>query len=1007
MSSDDILETEPAPTETDVQSSGGLSRRSHISIILVALGVVAIVALLNWPYQFTIVDPVPTGNVQGTPDFKPVRKDLPVMAGWPYRYWIHYAATDSGAPDVSRFSALALTYNLLLAAVVAIGTMLYAIRRELKVTSHRARITIADLMVLTLLLAAPFGWWQQASRRSDREHELAAALVREGGQHEMSTWIPEVFESWYPKSLTSKLRRLHHVRIEYPSNELMEQLVGLRELTLLRVGGGEYDLALLQQLAANPHLVDLRIAGRVIDAPTIHAIASHRRLHTLNLMRTNVTAEALEALGQLPNLERVSLVHSDVVLSELGAPGWSKSVEALRFGHPDPGEEASLKIAGWPKLDSVAIYEYESQLNSTAMQVELSDLPSLKSVQLDVFQKFDLTLHDVPKLKTIKPLALSWQSRLPRGGSAPGEIWCGRLDIDGAESLERLSFFSLGLKHLRIRRAPNLDWLGIAAFFKTQSSATYASELTVEAATALISGLGESEGPPTVDLDYVPLAGVDLAPLANNQQITKLLLSQSGTTLEQWKALEQMKGLVRFDVKDCEIDGDGVQWVLDTFPNLEHFAFSAGPNWDSDSFHEGASVLEFVDRPELKTIDLGNSSTEFLSTVRVVNSPNLHLDLALGYLEKLEISNAPSLTGLRISGPVPPDATLSGVRDLRFLAVGGPTVGDDFIAGANDCESLQTLTLAYPAVTAAGLKQLTNLQGIISLNLPGSAVNDEVIAAWPEMPMLAELDLRDTAITGASLKRLLSASDVTRVLLDQTKVDKTDLSMLGNHVRLAELSLAGVGIDAKTLDQIFANGSLRRLNLSGTTLTPEVVDVITSHAGQLNFLVLRECEIDEKKLHAIATRNRNLRFDLSGSNISTQLMTSLLAARRVVDQREWEQQIAMQNMFDEYGQRQEVDPAQLDIHFFAELAQQPAQPATVLPSGTFLRPSSVPLGVRMGRWLGNAILPPESDEESDASDPTLQTPDDNGADNAKVDDAIEVELEFESVTSEEADDAND
>ncbi len=954
--------TPPTTSEKELGDSSrqGISRRSRWSIVLMAIGLIAIVATLNWPFQFASVAGVPIGELKSSADYERIQLSMPVMAGWPYRYLIRFAESDSGAPGTVRFSPWALAYNLAISGLVLLCVMFYLIRRDLKNASRASRVSIADLLVLTLVLAAPFGWWQQAGRRLEVENSLATELRDAGGVYMMSAWIPAVLEPYYPASLTAKLRRLHEVRIEYPSKELMSRLVDLRELTMLRVGGGDYDLALVGRLVANPHLADLRLAGRVIDAPTMQSIAAHKRLHTLNLMRTNVSFEALQTLDQLPDLQRLCLIHSDVVLSELGTPGWSRTIRQLSIAHPDPGDEASVRIEGWPKLEELAINELESQLNTTSMSVELVDLPELKHVYLDVFQKFDLTFRDLPKLESITPLDFEWRSRLARGGSAPGTVWCGRIDMDGVPALKAMNFFSLGLKYFRIRNAPKLEALGVAAFFKTQSGSTYAPELTSEAATALISGLGEGNGPATIDLDAVPLANVDLAPLAKNKGITQLLMSQSNSTLKQWKSLEPMKWLVRLDIKDCPIDGDGIQWILDAFPNLEHFAFTPGPKWTGDNYREGTSVLEFVDRPNLRTLDLGDSSTELFSTVRVINSPNLTAALALGYVQTLEISGAPSLTGLRVSGPVPADARIEGVRDLQFCAVGGPTVNDEFIAPLQNCNSLITLTLAYPAVTADGLKRLTNIASVQSLSLPGAPVDDTVVAQWPELTKLTQLDLRDTSITGASLKRLMASRTATRVLLDRTKVSKSELSIIAEQPSLNELSLAGVGIDAKSLSSILANCSLQRLNLSNSDVTPEILDVIASGARKLTYLVLRDCELDDKKLRTIATQNSSLRFDLTGSNVSTQLMTALLAAHRIVDMDEWDQQVAMQAMISSMNQgadAETVDPAQIDIRYFAQLAQQsdPAGvPTQIGPLIGGAPPAS--FGTRLGQWFGRALL---------------------------------------------------
>jgi hypothetical protein len=158
-----------------------------------------------------------------------------------------------------------------------------------------------------------------------------------------------------------------------------------------------------------------------------------------------------------------------------------------------------------------------------------------------------------------------------------------------------------------------------------------------------------------------------------------------------------MKWLTRLDVKDCPIDDAAVTWVLDSFPNLEHFAFTPSPGWNSAGVAGSVSRLEIVDNPNLKWLDMGDDPTSFIEQLRIVNAPDLALSLNISYANQLEIAGAPSLTGLAVNHPLPPGAELEGFRDLKFFAVGGPSVSDGSIRALADCESLSLITLAYPA----------------------------------------------------------------------------------------------------------------------------------------------------------------------------------------------------------------------------------------------------------------------------------------------------------------------
>ncbi len=540
------------------RSTGDVSaKRRRTGGLAASIFVLAIGASVNWPYQYIEVNRGAIGDVNSEVDFPARRNELPVMAGWPYRYMVSYSRPAAADASVLQWSTTALLYNVLLLIGAMFAVVLYAYHKSrLAVGAGRAanrRITIADLLLLTVLLAIPFALWQRLQSRSDSELALTAQISRVGGRSSMAAWAPRIVANHLPTTLANRLRRVRAVRVEHPSTKLVEQLVGQHEIAVLRIGGGDYDLRLLERLAGNPHLHDLRISGRAIDGRAVQWIGSNRQLDTLNLMRTNVSAEALASLDSLPRLQRLSLVHSDVRLSELGNPPWSATLREIALPHPGPGDTARVEIKGWPHLAKLSINDMESQTNGAAMKVTLADLPALTTLELDLFQKFDLTLRNLPLLKEVTTLDYAWMSRIPRGGVAPGQLWLSRLDAEGLPELENLRLFGVDLEYFRVQQSPKFKFVGLGAFYKTISASTYARKLSPQAASSAIEGIGNSDGPTLVDLDAVPLKGVDLAPLAENRRLEGIMLSQSGTSLEQWKGLAPMKWLKRLDLKGCSI----------------------------------------------------------------------------------------------------------------------------------------------------------------------------------------------------------------------------------------------------------------------------------------------------------------------------------------------------------------------------------------------------------------------------------------------------------------------
>lgn len=998
----DRVPIEPSPDsvsepESDSERHSDRRRSDKSSSVVVVVAFVLIAMAINWPYQYVSVGS--SGTVTSVVDFKAASHPLPKMGGWPYRYLVSYPD-----PQTSRFSALALLYDVALVIVAATLFLFYLSRRNRRFASGKTkgRLSIADLLLMTVLLALPFGWWQQLDARQETETALINEIKKRGGRVRTASWLPGIAGVFLPERVVTMLARIRGVRIEFPEAELVERLADHHELRVLRLGGGDYDLRLLDRLVANPHLHDLRLSGRVIDGEAIEWIATNGQVETLNLMRTNVSVAALQRLDALTGIRRLNLIHSDVVLSELGKPAWSNSIVELVLPHPDPGDEASLTLEGWPKLKKLTINELESQTNAVPMKVRLENLPSLEVLELDVFQKFDLTLRTLPKLASIQELDYEWRTRIPRGGVAPGQVWLSRFDAAGLPEFEKLMFFGVDLEHFLVRETPKFDHMGVGAFFRTVSANTYARKLTGETASAMIEGIGKSDGPRLLDLDAVPLAGVDLSPLTQNKRLDQIMLSQSETKLSQWKGLAPMTWLQRLDVKACPIDDKGIAWVLDSFPELEHFAFTATYEEEFGMQLGGGVSLELVDRPHLKTLDLGEFDSQFWNDVRIVNSPKVELDLRLGYIERLEVVDSPAIGGLSVAGPLPPDAKIRGVSGLEFFAVGGRGVDDNLLQAIVPCKRLRALTLAYPRVTAEGLKQLQSIQSLVSLSLPGAVVDDTVVAAWPVLDKLEYLDLRKTDVTGAGLKRLLQGGKVRHLMISDTKVAKEDLTALKDLDGLSSLMIGGIGVDVETLDSILQQGSLLRLDLSDSDVTAEMFDSILANAEKMQHLLLRNCEVDEKKLTMIAQRYPKLRYDLSGSTVSAALLGNLISSRRIVEADEWDRYVAMQAMMSSMqAGRNPTEPQRpsiIDVDFFADLPEGMGQsnPLIFSPSQP-----SVPWGVQIGRWLGGALRsgPKQDESEQDESEPEgadpsideIELPQESAADS--VDDSVDESAE--------------
>ena len=135
------------------------------------------------------------------------------------------------------------------------------------------------------------------------------------------------------------------------------------------------------------------------------------------------------------------------------------------------------------------------------------------------------------------------------------------------------------------------------------------------------------------------------------------------------------------------------------------------------------------------------------------------------------------------------------------------------------------------------------------------------------------------------------------VRLDRTGVTSADLSLLADKTDLEHLTLAGIGIEPDTLSEALSNG-LNRLDLSDTKLVPGIYKVLQSSGNSLSQLVLKDCEFDSSAIQQIASQNRSIVWDLTGSNATTRLQSMLLSAGRYLDEQEFEQNEMINRMND-------------------------------------------------------------------------------------------------------------
>jgi len=311
------------------------------------------------------------------------------------------------------------------------------------------------------------------------------------------------------------------------------------------------------------------------------------------------------------------------------------------------------------------------------------------------------------------------------------------------------------------------------------------------------------------------------------------------------------------------------------------------------------------------------------SIVRVQRSPQLNSELVLGdKLKELSITEARSLQGLSIDGPLPADAILEGFRDLRYCALGGANIDDRMCAALWHCPKLDHLILAHTSLSRRSLLQIGELRDLSTLIIPGADIDDSVTAGWRDLRQLSEVDLSYTKISRETFQFLMSLKNLQRLAINHVNIDRRDLGPLAEITQLIELEVAGVGLDDDLLEALLRRGMLDRLELSDCELSGRAVAILASPvARSLVYLGLRECGLTEDEVQRILDGHSHLVVDVAGHSLSDDFIDRLQREDRLVrrqDRVSFLRHVSRFNQNGLGGEEAVVDtiPGRIDVHRF-------------------------------------------------------------------------------------------
>lgn len=873
-----------------------LFSRANLSFVLViCLGVTA-----NLAYEYKNYSQANPDTIEGsaTPqrsiDMLAVSVTAPTLtiAGFPGRFYL--SSDVPGTPPVKTLTILAASLNIVFWSILAGGALFYERMMQHRAAkepsaSTRRRIGLTDLLLAISMAAIVFSYWSYLERVTAKHKDFANTIKSAGGTVKYTVLLPKFYGEHLPEWFRTRYARVSSMRIENPNAKLVEQIVEQSSLQELRMSGGDYPEQLVDRLSRNPLLWHLRLAGRKLTPQNVASLGSlSQQLIILNLMRTNITATGIQALGEMPRLAELTLTHTDIRLQDLGRPAWSKHVKYLGLPHPTAGQSDSLALEGWPTLEILEISEWDTRKNDATLSVSLRNLPMLHDVQLDPLQKFDLQLHNLPALQTVRERWLQPMSRVARKEDIPGAVWLGSLELSDLPAFKAVTVWGSELQGLSIKNAPGLELtltdlhyeqdvadLHNAIFdFDDGRIKTPIANSNLSVKQGWIEALAKCTGPGRVNFSGLDLRGVDLSPLKQNAGMESLDLSETQMSGEL-RGLAGNSAIRKLQLRGLPMDGRQIAWLVEELPALTHL------ECDRHRFDD----LRLEDNSRLHQMfaatDTLLSNTQVL---RLKNLPNLKetVDLPATPITHCNVRNAPALVGFSFRSPLPESSQLSGFRDLKYFAGGGLIVDDRLVSELAACRQLKHLSLAYASASAESLKTLGELPQLETLSLTGCKVDDAVLMGLAQNSKLKALVLDNTSITPQSLAKFQNMKSLRRLSFNYTQAATGDLTGLSALENLEELGIAGGRLTPALAFALSKLKLLESVDLSGGKMTPKGIGQLRkTRPPSLRLLVLRN--IEAPKLSILGLIPVATQLDITDSYFEPNSMDQIVASNRSID----------------------------------------------------------------------------------------------------------------------------
>ncbi|HBJ36276.1 MAG TPA: hypothetical protein DDZ51_16300 [Planctomycetaceae bacterium] len=859
----------------------------------------------NLPWRYSEVAPEASGEVsENNPalQLRSVAEEGLIRCGWPFQY-AEISSLPSGSDFATQRDFWSLRSLLLNVAVALVATLIVA------ALAYLWRYFAIGAIVLVGLLLASF-----LHQNSRRDHQFVQRLQSKGVVYR-SAYLPTRVARVMPLRLQSEFSRIRGVILFDPSDESVSLATSIQTLQSIAIRGNLPAAQFFAGVDQQPRLKQLIFVDAVLEPAHVEMIGKQSGMQDLALVSCKGLRGSLNNIQDLPNLHRVDLSSSEIDVDALVDSHWSRNVQELIVSPQLTGSN-QLCLEDWRMLQSFTLRVNRRGVAGGVMKLSLDRMPNLSSLSLISTQKLDLSIANTPRLKEIRIDDMNEHFVGVFIENAPTSLWLERLRLNNVASLGRLTCYGMDLQGVEIQDSPNLIELSIDSVLYARQRFQKHPFDQQQIISQLINDLGKCDGPPIIDLATLPLAEIDLRPLIKNDRIRELRLSATGVSGEQLEPVLALPRLDSLDLRRCPISNEQAEMILSRRPLLRELLV------DATSYQR----LNVVDRDRL--VQFTTTPMPLASIVRIQRSPHLSSELVLGdKLKELSITDARSLQGLSVNGPLPAGATLEGFRDLRFCAMGGANVDDRLCSALWQCPKLGHLILAHTNVSRRSLSQVGEMKELATLIIPGADVDDSVTAGWRDLKQLSEVDLSYTKISRETLRFLMSLKNLQRLAINHVDIDRRDLEPLARIAQLIELEVAGVGLDDDLLEKLLRRGMIDRLELSDCELSGRAVAILASPvARSIVFLGLRECGLTEDELQRILDSHPHLVVDVTGHSLSDDFIDRLQRQDRLVrrqDRMGFMRHVSRFNQGGMAGDENIVDtiPGRIDVHRFLPSGQ--------------------------------------------------------------------------------------